>query len=433
MLSTNFESIDKDRINDLFDFVLNNDFSDFYKKKYMGQNFQNYSDYDNFCKLPFLVKNDIITTKIKDRTFVSEDQIKMYSSSSGTSKNPIPSIIPHDRFGYDGSPDFPGLDKNLTKNILFLISGTSPLLMGQLSKLDGIVPIIGNIGNLKYTAAISKEIGINGIISTSTILYNFLKELGDDFKKEDICWISLGGEYSSNLIYKAFKKEFPNAYIEFKYGNSEFHGKIGYRCDHLAKSSKPNVFHVNNDVLLEIIDEEFNTVSEGEIGDIVITSIAKRAFPLLRYKVGDVGSIRYSKCECGNDYLLEFSGRKNSDFFKIHGITFKVEAIYDSIEEFMNLFEKRCELHIFEKELNSKISYFCKMNLKILDGSEDLKNDQKWIELIEKTISRNLIVSANKTYHDLVEAGLLEDLKIDFVDKWGSRDKSINIISHIDE
>ena len=95
MLATNFDTIEKGKLDGLFQYILKNDFSNFYKEKFNDFNTTNLTDYANFSSLPFLFKNDILSAPLKDRTFVDENSIKTYTISSGTSKNPIPSIMPH--------------------------------------------------------------------------------------------------------------------------------------------------------------------------------------------------------------------------------------------------------------------------------------------------------------------------------------------------
>ena len=70
-------------------------------------------------------------------------------------------------------------------------------------------------------------------------------------------------------------------------------------------------YHIEIDrCYAEIVDEHGKTV-EGQIGDIVATNLANYAFPLIRYKTGDLGSIKYEGCICGRKLpvLSELVGR----------------------------------------------------------------------------------------------------------------------------
>jgi len=59
--------------------------------------------------------------------------------------------------------------------------------------------------------------------------------------------------------------------------------------------------HVNEDhYLTEVVDvHSATTVFEGEVGELVITTLSRRAQPLIRYRTGDLGSIVYEPCVCG--------------------------------------------------------------------------------------------------------------------------------------
>ena len=78
----------------------------------------------------------------------------------------------------------------------------------------------------------------------------------------------------------------------------------------LTESSGPGVafecseqkgMHINEDNFIpEIIDPETGEVlPEGEVGELVFTSITKEAFPLLRYRTRDLCKLTRGKCSCG--------------------------------------------------------------------------------------------------------------------------------------
>ncbi|WP_323749604.1 hypothetical protein [Halorubrum sp. 48-1-W] len=62
--------------------------------------------------------------------------------------------------------------------------------------------------------------------------------------------------------------------------------------------------HVNPEIgIIEVLDENGETVSEGEVGEIVMTALNNRAMPLIRYRIGDMarGPPTYGKCDCGRE------------------------------------------------------------------------------------------------------------------------------------
>ncbi len=57
---------------------------------------------------------------------------------------------------------------------------------------------------------------------------------------------------------------------------------------------------------MEIVDANENLCKHGELGEIVITDLDNYVFPLIRYKIGDLGILTERVCTCGiNLPLLE--------------------------------------------------------------------------------------------------------------------------------
>lgn len=61
--------------------------------------------------------------------------------------------------------------------------------------------------------------------------------------------------------------------------------------------------------------------AEGETGELVFTTLAKEAMPLIRYRTKDLTSITYGKCECGRTLprISKFTGRTD-DMKVIRGV-----------------------------------------------------------------------------------------------------------------
>ena len=80
------------------------------------------------------------------------------------------------------------------------------------------------------------------------------------------------------------------------YGLTESSGPgVAFEC------SEQSGMHINEDnFIAEIIDPDTGEVlPEGEVGELVFTSITKEAFPLLRYRTRDLCVLSRKKCSCG--------------------------------------------------------------------------------------------------------------------------------------
>jgi phenylacetate-CoA ligase len=62
--------------------------------------------------------------------------------------------------------------------------------------------------------------------------------------------------------------------------------------------------HVNEDhFLVEVVDAVTgDPVADGEIGELVFTTLTKEALPLLRYRTGDLASVDRTPCSCGRTF-----------------------------------------------------------------------------------------------------------------------------------
>ncbi len=84
------------------------------------------------------------------------------------------------------------------------------------------------------------------------------------------------------------------------YGLTELSGPgVAFEC------CEQSGMHINEDhFIVETIDPETGKVlPEGEKGELVFTSITKRAFPLLRYRTKDIAVLKREKCSCGRTFV----------------------------------------------------------------------------------------------------------------------------------
>ena len=88
------------------------------------------------------------------------------------------------------------------------------------------------------------------------------------------------------------------------YGSAEL-GSIACDCE------ISNGMHIFSDLfIVEIVDSDGQTVSAGQLGEVVVTDLVNQAMPLIRYKIGDLGRIDNSPCSCGlNSPRLWIEGR----------------------------------------------------------------------------------------------------------------------------
>ncbi|MGP9745374.1 phenylacetate--CoA ligase family protein [Brachybacterium sp. AOP29-B2-41] len=79
-----------------------------------------------------------------------------------------------------------------------------------------------------------------------------------------------------------------------EYRGSEFGWTAG-------ECARQDGLHVFSDVRrIEVLDSEGRPVAPGVVGDLAITDLRNRVFPLIRYRTGDRGALRADPCSCGS-------------------------------------------------------------------------------------------------------------------------------------
>ena len=103
------------------------------------------------------------------------------------------------------------------------------------------------------------------------------------------------------------------------YGLSEIMGPgVGIEC----LQAKAGLHLFEDHFLPEIIDPvTLERLPAGETGELVITTLTKEAFPLIRYRTRDVTSLEYAPCRCGRTHarMQRIKGRSD-DMLIIRGV-----------------------------------------------------------------------------------------------------------------
>jgi phenylacetate-coenzyme A ligase PaaK-like adenylate-forming protein len=105
-----------------------------------------------------------------------------------------------------------------------------------------------------------------------------------------------------------------------------FHGRVfdiygSSETKEIAWECPAGGMHVNADVVrVEVVDDGGRAVPDGAEGHIVATSLVNHAMPLLRYRVGDRGSLLPGRCECGLAFpLLGVVTGREADVLELKG------------------------------------------------------------------------------------------------------------------
>jgi phenylacetate-CoA ligase len=118
----------------------------------------------------------------------------------------------------------------------------------------------------------------------------------------------------------------------------------GFECD-----ARAGLTHVHEDYCYpEVLDEQDRPVGPGGRGELVFTSLYRKAMPLLRYRTRDVVQLADRRCPCGRT-LIAFQGgvlARLDDMKKVRGIIVyprRIEELvraHSDVDEFQVVFRR---------------------------------------------------------------------------------------------
>ncbi|MCF6267569.1 MAG: phenylacetate--CoA ligase [Desulfuromusa sp.] len=145
--------------------------------------------------------------------------------------------------------------------------------------------------------------------------------------------------------------------------------------------------------LAEIIDPDSGEVlPEGSVGELVLTSLTKQAFPMIRYRTRDITRLNYAVCECGRTLArMEKTRGRTDDMLIIKG----VNVFPTQIEEVLFQIEG-CEPHyqlIVDRQNNmDSLEVQVEVNEHIF--FDEMKQQRQFVVQAEKRLATVLGVSA---------------------------------------
>ena len=117
-------------------------------------------------------------------------------------------------------------------------------------------------------------------------------------------------ELLQNFMRAEIEEQFDTKVYDF-YGSREV-GAIAGECS----EGRRHVFIMNN--IVEVVDGSDRTVSEGEEGKIVITNLHNLSMPMIRYAIGDTGTLSVGGCPCGSPLpVLKMLTGRVTDHFRV--------------------------------------------------------------------------------------------------------------------
>jgi len=196
-----------------------------------------------------------------------------------------------------------------------------------------VIPI--SSGNTKRQIQIMKDFKTTALVCTPSYalkMADIMMDMGINPSGLSLRYGLFGGEPWSEGMRKEINERLGIIATD-NYGLSEIMGPgVAGECQEC------NGLHINEDhFLVEVLDPEtLEPVAPGEVGELVITTLTKEAFPVIRYRTRDLTRLMPEPCPCGRTLtrMNRVMGRSD-DMLIIKGVNVfptQIEAVLFDIE-----------------------------------------------------------------------------------------------------
>ena len=325
---------------------------------------------EDITKLPYTTKNDLRDT-YPFGLFAApkSDIVRIHASSGTTGKATVVCYTKNDIDIWSECVARCMTMANVTKDDIIQIAYGYGLFTGGLGAHYGaerlgamVVPM--SVGNSKKLTTMMIDFGATAIACTPSYLLHLSEVLRDEGLLDKIklkCAIC-GAEPWTEKMRREIEEKL-NITAHDIYGLSEIMGPgVACDCEHHAG------LHICEDHFYpEIINPEtLEPAADGEVGELVFTTLTKEGIPLIRYRTKDLTSIIREKCECGRTSvrITRFKGRSD-DMLIIRGVNVfpsQVEAALINVEEvtphYMMIVDRVNNLDTLEIQVEVDVKYY---------------------------------------------------------------------------
>ena len=318
----------------------------FYKKRFEehGLKPEDIRSLEDLRKIPFTTKQDLRDNYPFGMSVVPLEQVVRLHSSSGTTGTPT--VILHTQKDLDEWANAVArclYMVGLRPGDIFQNSSGYGMFTGGLgfqygAERLGMLTVPAAAGNTKRQIKFITDFGttaLHAIPSYAGRLYEVMEEMGIDPRRDTkLRTLIIGAEPHSDQQRRRIEDMLGvKAYNSF--GMSEMCGPgVAFECP------EQNGMHIWEDYyIVEIVDPEtLEPVPEGEVGELILTTINREAMPLLRYRTRDLTRILPGECPCGRHHkrLDRMKGRSD-DMMILKGVNIFPIQIENILMQFKEL------------------------------------------------------------------------------------------------
>lgn len=251
--------------------------------------------------------------------------VRVHASSGTTGKPTIGMYTRNDLENWGNQVARVAVAGGATEDDIFQISFGYGLFTGALGLHYGLEKIGATVipassGNTEKQLMLFRDLGVTGLVATpSYALYlgEMVKESPYPRDAYKLRLALLGSEGCTAEMRTEIEKNL-GVFVSDNYGMTELtgpgvSGECQYRCGlHFAEDA----------YLPEIIDPDtMEHKAEGEVGELVVTTLLREAMPVLRYRTKDITRLNYEPCRCGRTGVrMEKVMGRTDDMMIIKGV-----------------------------------------------------------------------------------------------------------------
>ncbi len=295
----------------------------------------------SFSRLPFVTKQHILDSFPYGMCALPRDQLVRVHITSGSSGRPAAILLSMD--DVDRHAEI-GVRSLVTRGVragdVYQMTLAYGLWAAGFSghyaaERLGCLVIPAGPGNTQRQIWLMKALGttvLNAVPSYHLRIADVGEEMGVDFASLPLRI----GLSTAGRLEPATRKEIEERLdVEMYdcYGMTEV-GGIGYECQ------AHDGLHVWHDqICLEVVDASGETVTPGESGELVVTSLSRFALPLIRFRTGDKAMLLSDEpCSCGRTHMkISNDISRLDDAVKVKGVLFSPQAVERHIKRLPEL------------------------------------------------------------------------------------------------
>lgn len=222
----------------------------------------------------------------------------------------------------------------------------------------GCLTIPAGAGNSKRQIKMLKDFKVTVahiIPSYALHLSSVFKDLNINPKSLHLRTMLIGAEPHSDEVRKRIEEIYGvKAYNS--YGLSEMNGPgVAFECEHQSG------MHLWEDsYIAEIVDPEtLEPVPEGEMGELILTTLCRQGMPVIRYRTRDLTRFIPGQCPCGRQHRrIDRITARSDDMIVLKGVNIypmQVEKVLMSIPEVGQNYIIELERHGFLDQMRVKV------------------------------------------------------------------------------